>query len=286
MTSEVIESRPERSYGHAMNGGNGHVQFGERLKDRRRILGLSQLQLAVDAGVSPRHLSFLETGRSQPSRDMVLKLAAQMRVPLREQNSLLLAAGFAPAFGQHDLAAPALDAVRSAAALVLKNHEPFPAAALDRKRNVVMANRGARLLLSGVAPALLGPPVNIHRVLLHPDGLSRNIVNFAEYRRHLLERLRRDAEQSGDVELHALFNELSAYPVSSGAGFTAASKADVALVFRFREAGGGELAFITTIATFGTPFDVTVSELVVESLFPADAFTEQRVRELARGAAG
>lgn len=255
------------------------TSFGEKVKSRRRSLGLSQLQLAVDAGVSSRHLSFIETGRSRPSRDMVLRLADELRVPLREQNALLLAAGFAPAFEQRDLDAPALSAVRAAAALVLASHEPFPAVAIDRHRNIVMSNRAAELLSRDVGPEALGPPLNIYRLLLHPQGLSRRIVGFDEYRGHLLGRLQRDAELSGNAELYALLAEVEAYPGARAIAKATPHRGDVALTLRLRDEAG-ELAFITTIATFGTPFDVTVSELVIESLVPADEATARRVRAL------
>jgi transcriptional regulator with XRE-family HTH domain len=262
-----------------MSLGSAPTSFGHRLKSWRQNLGLSQMRLALDAGVSPRHLSFIETGRARPSREMVLRLAEQMRVPLREQNGLLLAAGFAPVFEQRDLDAPEMTAVRAAAALVLENHEPFPAVALDRQRNVVMSNRPATLLRDGVAPALLGPPVNVYRLLLHPDGLARRIVNFGDYSRHLLARLRRDADVTGDGALYALLDEVKGYPGVGPIGGAGPSRGDVALAFRLRDEAG-ELAFITTLATFGTPFDVTVSELVIESLFPADEFTAKRLRTL------
>jgi transcriptional regulator with XRE-family HTH domain len=260
-----------------MGSGSAPASFGQRLKARRATLGLSQLQLAVDADVSPRHLSFIETGRSRPSREMVLRLAEQLRVPLREQNLLLLAAGFAPEFAQHELHEPELSAVRDAAALVLENHEPFPAVALDRRRDIVMSNRAAPWLLEGLPPALLGPPLNIYRLLLHPDGLARRIVDFAADGYPLLARLRRDAETSGDAELHALAAELAGYP--GLATHATPSPAGAALQLRLRD-GARELAFVATLATFGTPFDVTVSELVIECLFPVDDYTAARCRVL------
>lgn len=166
----------------------------------------------MDAGVSPRHLSFIETGRSRPSREMVLRLADQLRLPLRDRNVLLLAAGFAPAFAQGDLEAPELAAVRRAAALLLANHEPFPAIAIDRRRNVVMSNAAARALLGELPPEVREPALNIYRLLIHPLGLARRIVNFAEYAPHLLARLQRDADTHDDDALHALLNEVRSYP--------------------------------------------------------------------------
>ncbi len=256
---------------------SAHTPFGDQLKRWRRELGLSQLQLAVDTGVSPRHLSFIETGRAQPSREMVLRLAAQLRLSLRAQNALLLAAGFAPAFVERGLDAPELDGVRRAARLVLESHEPFPAIALDRGRNVVMGNRAAALLCQGVAPSLLAPPSNIYRLILHPQGLARRIVDFPSYGRHLLTRLRRDVEVLGDPALEALLTEVEGYPGLDAP--CASAPSDGALVLRLQDQAG-ELRFFTTIATFGTPFDVTVSELAIESLFPADEATAQRLRAL------
>jgi transcriptional regulator with XRE-family HTH domain len=251
--------------------------FGERLKSRRQRLGVSQLQLAVDAGVSPRHLSFIETGRSRPSREMVLRLAERLRLPLRDQNTLLLAAGFAPAFAQADLEAPELGAVRRAAALVLANHEPFPAIAIDRRRNVVMSNAGAKALLGELPREVREPAINIYRLLLHPQGLARRIVNFAEYAPHLVARLQRDADTYGDEDLLALLAEVQGYPALRAIA-RAEPTEGAALTLRLRDDDGGELAFLTMIATFGTPFDVTVAELVVESLFPADARTAAHFR--------
>jgi transcriptional regulator with XRE-family HTH domain len=260
-----------------MGSGDDPRSFGERIKSKRENLRLSQLQLAVDADVSPRHLSFIETGRSRPSRQMVLRLARQLRVPLREQNALLIAAGFAPAFAQMDIEEPEMSAVRDAAALVLERHEPFPAVALDRRRRIVMRNRAALHLLRGVAPHLLTPDMNIYRLLLHPDGLARRIVNFEEYSHYLLARLQRDAEVSGDGELGALLAEVEDYPRVRSGREPEPGPGKVALLLRLRDETG-ELAFITTIATFGMPFDVTLSELVIESLFPADEHTATRLR--------
>jgi transcriptional regulator with XRE-family HTH domain len=259
------------------------ASVGERIKRRRRDLGLSQLRLAVDADVSARHLSFIETGRARPSREMVLRLAEQLRVPLREQNALLLAAGFAPAFAQRDLDEPEMAAVRAAAALVLENHEPFPAIALDRRRDIVMHNRAALFLLRGVAAELLRPRPNIYRLILHPDGFAPRIVNLEAYSHHLLVRLQRDAELSGDGELRGLLAEVEKYPRGRAkwepGSLDGPLDGPVALPLRLRSETG-ELAFITTIATFGTPFDVTLSELVIESLIPADEVTAQRFAAL------
>lgn len=258
--------------------------FARALQRHRARRGWSQLHLALLAGVSPRHLSFLETGRAAPSREMALRLGAQLGLTLRAQNELLADAGFAPAHPQGALDAPALDAVRAAARRVLDAHEPFPAMVIDRARCVVMQNRAAERLLAPVAPSLRAPPVNVYRVLLHPDGLAPRIVNFADHARHLVARLRRDADTSHDAALDALLDEVCAWPaVRDSLRAAPAPTEHVALTLRVRD-GDHALAFITTSATFGTPFDITVAELVIESLIPADAATAARLRDLARDA--
>jgi transcriptional regulator with XRE-family HTH domain len=258
------------------------VAFGRELRRWRRSVGLSQLRLAVEAGVSARHLSFIETGRAQPSRELVLRLAAQLRLPAGEQSALLLAAGFAPLSAARPLDAPDVNAVRAAAAVVLAGHEPYPAIALDRRLNVVMANRAAPVLLGEVAPALRGPPLNIARVLLHPEGLAPRIVNFAAYAAHLVARLRRDAEALGDPALFALLAEVAAYPGVDACA--RAPAAEVALSLRLRD-DGGELAFIPTLAGLGAPFEIATTALVVEALLPANDRTARRVRALSGEAA-
>jgi transcriptional regulator with XRE-family HTH domain len=251
--------------------------FGQVLRRRRLHRGLSQLALAVEAGVSPRHLSFMENGRARPSREMVVRLADRLGLPLRERNGMLLAAGFAPAYAQRDLQARELSAVRTAALRVLKTHEPFPAIALDGRRDVVASNRAAQRLLSELPAAIVGPPLNIYRALLHPLGMASRIVDFARYARHLCARLRREVEISGDAELARLSAEVEAYANVASDPPRAADDDDPALVLRVRH-GDAQLAFVTTIATFGSPFDITVAELVIESLFPADEATDAALR--------
>src|SRR5688572_12029119 len=177
-------------------------------RERRR---LSQLALALEAEVSTRHLSFLETGRARPSREMVLRLAKRLEVPLRERNAMLLAAGFAPAYPEHDLDDPALEVARAAVDRVLAGHEPFPALAVDRYWTLVAANRVVPALLTGVAPHLLQPPINVLRLSLHPDGLVSRIANFSEWRAHLLARLSRQVELTADPRLSDLLQELRGY---------------------------------------------------------------------------
>ena len=248
-------------------------------RNRRRM---SQLDLASEADVSQRHLSFVESGRSAPSRDMVLHLAERLDIPLRDRNRLLLVAGFAPRFGERGLDDPSMRPARAAVDLVLKGHEPNPAVAVDRHWNMVAGNAMIGPLLAGVADAgLLAPPVNVLRLSLHPQGLAPRIVNLGEWRAHLLERLRRQTETFADPVLAALERELAAYP----GGLTRAPVIhdDVsAIVHPLRlRAGETVLSFLSTITVFGTPLDVTLSELAIESFFPADDATRLALREMA-----
>lgn len=241
-------------------------------RGRRRI---SQMDLAHQAGVSPRHLSFVETGRAKPSREMVLHLAAQLDVPLRDRNGMLLAAGFAPAFRETDLSDPALAPVRDALDLVLAGHEPYPAVVADRRWELVMANAAAGLFLEGVDPALLAPPVNVLRLTFHPDGLGSRIVNLGEWADHTLSRLEREAMVTGCDELLELRDELADLVAAQGA-YTPAPEHDPLPAMTLRLAtDDGELAFIATVATFGTPIDVTLDEIAIEAFLPADRHTAE-----------
>src|SRR4051794_29759782 len=195
---------------------------GALLRDWRERRRLSQLDLALDAGVSARHLSFVETGRSRPSSRLLLALAERLDVPLRDRNALLLAAGYAPAFGERPLDAPELEPVRAALRRILEAQEPFPAAVVDRRWDLVEANRGIGLLVGGADPALLRPPVNVIRLSLHPNGVAPHIVNLGEWRAHLLERLRRQAQITGDADIRLLLREVSAYPAPEPAAPSAA----------------------------------------------------------------
>ena len=248
---------------------------GVLLRDWRQRRRMTQMDLALEAGVSTRHLSFVETGRSTPSADMVKQLAEQLDVPLRERNELLLAAGYAPAYGQRDLDAPEMGPVREALDRVLAGHEPFPAVVVDRHWGMIAGNSAIPLLTAGVGEHLLEPPVNVLRLTLHPQGMAPRIANLAEWRAHLLDRLGRQAVVSGDPALSALYDELAALP---GGGEAAPSQdlagAEIAVELRLRH-DGGELRFISTYTTFGTAVDVTVSELSIEAFFPADAATAQ-----------
>ena len=255
------------------------VHVGEYLREWRQRRHLSQLDLAVDAEISARHLSFVETGRAAPSREMVLKLAERLDVPLRERNVLLVAAGFAPAFPQRSLDDPMLKSARQAIDLVLRAHEPNPALAYDRHWNLVTANRMVAPLLDGIPERLLGQPFNILRLAFHPEALAPRTVNLAEWCGHLLERLHRQCEATADPELIKLYNDLKAFPLPAR---TAPLPPDnnVAIPLKLRH-NGEVLSFISTTMVFGTPVDVTLSELALETFFPADDLTAARMRQMA-----
>jgi transcriptional regulator with XRE-family HTH domain len=248
--------------------------LGALLRGWRQQRHLSQLELASTAGVSARHLSFIETGRSRPSREMVLHLAEHLDVPLRERNALLLAGGFAPTYRETDLDAPEMRAVREAIDRVLSGHEPYPAVVVDRRWNLVAANQAIQALVAGVSAELLGPPLNVLRAALHPDGLAPRIVNFSEWSEHVLDRLRRQVLLTGDEELRELEEELRGYPgVSARASHGGVEGVgDIAVTLRLRS-GDGELRLLSTIATFGTAVDITAAELAIEAFFPADPET-------------
>ena len=243
---------------------------GVRLRQWRELRRLTQLELSLRTDVSTRHLSFLENGRAAPSREMLLHLARHLDVPLRERNQLLLAAGYAPVYRETALDAPRMTAIRSAMRRLLTAHEPFPALAVDRHWDVVDANDSLGALIDGAADDLLAPPVNALRLSLHPAGLASRIVNLGEWRAHLLGRLRRQIAMTADPDLRALHTELVAYPCDQPEpDVELPGSADVFVPLRIRHRGT-ELSLFSTVATFGTPLDVTVSELIIESFFPAD----------------
>lgn len=261
-----------------MNMVESNPAFGAQLREWRQRRRMSQLDLALEAEVSSRHLSFVETGRSRPSREMVLRLAECLEVPLRERNALLLAAGFAPAFAARNLDDPALRQALGAVQRIIDAHAPFPALAVDRHWNMVIHNAVVPLLLGGVSPALLEPPVNVLRLSLHPDGLASRIVNLAEWKRHLLDRLRGQIAASGDPTLELLRDELNNYPAPASAGpVESPSTIVVPLVL---ETDAGRLSFFSTTTMFGTPVEVTISEIAIESFFPADPATAEALRAM------
>jgi transcriptional regulator with XRE-family HTH domain len=248
---------------------------GEQLRDWRQRRHLSQLDLAMLADTSTRHLSFIETGRSLPSRAMLLRLSDRLEVPLRERNSLFVAAGYAPVYSERRIDDPSLEEARKAIALVLRGHEPYPALAVDRHWNLQAANRALAPFLKGVAPQLLAPPVNVLRLSLHPGGVAPRIANLGQWRAHLLHRLRQQIEATGDTKLEALQAELAAYPAPEHDG--APEPGAVVVPMRMRSEVG-ELSFLSTTTVFGTPVEVTLSELAIESFFPADEKTAKVLR--------
>ncbi|MFC3136545.1 helix-turn-helix domain-containing protein [Microbaculum marinum] len=255
--------------------------IGDLVRSWRRRRRLSQLDLAVEAEISQRHLSFVESGRSRPSRDMVLHLAERLAVPLRQRNEMLLAAGYAPAYRDRALDDPGLAAARHAVDLILAGHEPHPALAVDRHWTLVSMNRSVAPLLAGVDAGLLEPPVNVLRLSLHPRGLAPRIANFREWRAHILARLSQQIENSADRTLIALMEELKGYPVPPGAKPYGAGAAPalggIAIPFALRTPGG-VLSFLGTTTVFGTALDIALSELAIESFFPADPETAAAMR--------
>lgn len=256
------------------------ANIGDHLREWRQRRHLSQMDLANEAEISTRHLSFIETGRAAPSRDMVMRLAERLDVPLRERNVLLVAAGFAPAFTQRSLDDPALKAARDAVDVVLKAHEPYPALAIDRHWNLIAANAMVMPLLAGVSPSLLTGPINVMRLGFHPEGLAPRTVNLAEWCGHLLERLRHQIEATADPQLIKLYEELKTYPIPARAARERKPADSVAIPFqvKFNET---VLSFIATTMVFGTPVDITLSELALETFFPADETTADALREVA-----
>lgn len=258
------------------------AEVGPLVKDWRERRRLSQLELSIRSGVSTRHLSFVETGRSKPSRDLLLHLSEELDVPLRERNTLLVAAGFAPLYRETPIDAPEMESVRDALDRVLRGHAPYPALVVNRRWELVMANDAVVVLTAGVDPELMEPPANALRIGLHPKGLAPRVVNFEEYSAHLLSRLRRQVDRTADPDLTALFEELRDYPDVSLdlAGLEAdAAAREVVLPVTFRTEAG-DLSFFSTIATFGTAIDITLADLAIEAFFPADAATSEALRRL------
>jgi len=252
--------------------------IGELLRTWRRRRRRSQLDLALDVGISTRHLSFVETGRSQPSREMVLRLTGELALPLRETNHLLLAAGYAPVYGETELDAPELAPMRQAVRDVVRGHDPFPALAVDRHWNIVEQSDGLALFIDGVSPELLEAP-NALRIALHPDGMAPRVANLAQWRGHLLGNLRRAAEMSADPVLSELYDELEAYPADAAEDDHHVASADTELVLPLRLRHDGELlTFFGIVSSFGTPRDITLAELAIESFFPADERTAEVLR--------
>jgi transcriptional regulator with XRE-family HTH domain len=261
--------------------------IGEMLRSWRRRRSLSQLELSLNAGVSSRHLSFLETGRARPSREMVLHLAQELEVPARERNTLLLAAGFAPLYTERALGEPQMALVREAIDRFLRAHEPYPAIVIDRYHDLLASSDALEALLEGVSPELLEPPANALRIALHPRGMAPRTLNLGEWSAHLMGRLHREMQITADPRLESLYDELAGYPGVELASLPGHLEApEIVLPLRLRD-GERELAFFSTIATFGTAVDITLAELSIEAFYPANARTANRLlRDIDAGPPG
>ncbi len=262
----------------------GSPQIGTLIRTWRERRRYSQLSLAIEADISQRHLSFLESGRSRPSRDMLLRLSEQLAIPLRERNALLVAGGFAPHYPQHKLDAPEMSAVREAVERILTGHLPHPALAVDRYWTLLSANNAVHALLAGVEPSLLSGEVNVLRASLHPGGLAPRIANFSEWRHHVLMRLEHDTEVSCDARLAELRDELASYPVPAGmsARPPVLRESGIAVPLRLKSPEG-ELSFVGTTTVFGSAVDITLADLVIEAFFPADASTAEVMARMHQG---
>lgn len=259
------------------------AMIGRSVQEWRKRRRMSQLELSLETGISTRHLSFVETGRSQPGREMLVRVLGELEVPYREQNRLLLAAGHAPAYPESPLEGPELAPVREALDLILRGHEPNPAVAVDRHWNLIKANGALEAMiaqLGEIDPALLEPPVNILRAGLHPDGLAPALANLGRWKNHFVERLERQVAVSGDAELAELLEEVADYPVPEERSGLEPTEREPLGVLKVRAPGGGELSFFGMFAIFDTPFEVTASELAIELMFPADTTTAEALRTL------
>lgn len=257
------------------------LDFGEQLRDWRQRRRMSQLDLAAEADLSTRHLSFVETGRAKPSRDMVQRLSEALELPLRGRNALLIAAGFAPVYPERPFGDAASSNAREVVQRILDCHMPFPALAVDRHWHLVAHNAAVPALMAGSSPALLEPPMNVLRLSLHPGGLAPRISNLAEWKRHIIDRLRHQAAESGDQVLEDMIEELRGYPApASKIPVPVGSDVPIAVPM-ILESPVGQLSFLSTTTVFGTPAEVTLSELAIESFFPADELTGERLRQLA-----
>jgi transcriptional regulator with XRE-family HTH domain len=257
------------------------ASVGELLREWRTRRRRSQMDLSIEVGVSTRHLSFVETGRSKPSPELVLAVADRLDVPLRERNRLLLAAGYAPRFGARPLDDPSMAKALEALRRMLDAHDPYPGVVIDRRWDVLVANAAADRLTAGLPPEVVEPRVNVFRACLHPEGLSGATTNFGDWASYLLRQLRRMVELTGDPDLVELEREVLDYPTVSGldVGGPVDDRDDPPLLVPFRyQVAGVELSLFTTLTTFGTPRDVTLEELCVELFFPADDATEQLLR--------
>lgn len=280
MTSQVIGRAHSQRY-HGFMSTTVPNSIGTLLREWRERRRMTQLDLALEAEVSTRHISFMETGRARPSPEMIRLLAEHLNIPLRERNILFLAAGFAPEHPARKLDSPDLEAARHAVDLILAAHEPNPAIAIDRHWNLVAGNRMLAPFFEGVAPHLQQPPVNVLRATLHPEGVAPRIANLAQWRTHLLTRLRRQIDLTADPVLAALHDEIVTYPEGNPHPSRTDDREVTNFVVPLRlHTSTGVLSFLYTTTVFGTPLDVTLDELAIETFFPADSFTVDAFRTL------
>jgi transcriptional regulator with XRE-family HTH domain len=259
------------------------ASLGQQLRDWRTRRRMSQMDLALDTDMSTRHLSFIETGRSKPSSQMLLRIADRLEVPHRARNALLLAAGYAPDYQERPLDSAEMAGMRAIVDHVLKGHEPYPALAVDRHWNMIAANNAIAILIEQVAPTLLAPPVNVLRIALHPEGLAPQIVNYGEWRTHILDRLDLQIEASADAGLIALHDELAGYAIEANdnrGGHNVGHGSGIAVPLVL-DTVAGRISFVSTVTIFGTPVDITLSELAIEAFFPADAASAALLQRLA-----
>lgn len=256
------------------------VPVGQQIRQWRERRRLSQMALALDADISPRHLSFIETGRSQPSPGTIERLAEQLDIPFRARNTLLTAAGFAPCHGERTLDDPTMQRAQASIEHILKGHMPFPAIAVDRHWNIIAANEAIGFFTEQISGAMLEPPMNAIRLALHPDGLAPQVVNLAEWHAHVIEQLDRQIEASADAGLIALREEVAGYP--HGGGEAVPGNPDRIWIPLVIDTTAGRMSFISTITIFGTPVDVTLAELAIEAFYPADKKTAERLKALMR----
>lgn len=250
---------------------------GEQLREWRQQRRMSQLELALEADTSSRHVSFLETGRAKPSREMLLRLADRLDVPLRDRNSLLLGAGLAPMYLHTPYDDPMFANVRSSIEQLLAAHEPFPAVAVDRRWNMLAANKGISQLIGDVDPALIEPPINVLRLSLHPSGMANRILNLQQWRAHVLDRLRHQWSATADPALRDLSDELAAYTYPEQHELSGSSGTEIAVPLRIATSAG-TLSFLSTTTVFGTPTNVTLAEIALETFLPADQETAAILR--------
>jgi len=255
------------------------TNVGEMMRDWRTRRRRSQMNLALEVGVSTRHLSFVETGRSRPSPELVTSVADHLDVPLRERNALLLAAGYAPQYSERSLDDPTMRLVLASIERMLAAHDPYPGVLIDRQWNVVRANRAAGALAAGLPPEVLGPPLNVYRLCLHPRGLAARTRNFDDWAAYLLRQLDRSIARTGDADLEGIRDEVRGYPGLAALAARAGADDDIAILVPLRiEQAGIELSLFTTLTTFGTPRDITLDEVAIELFFPADDATDRVLR--------